>query len=1133
MNKFTLLTMLSLCIFNFKGYAQNKPIERISSEYASTYSEEQKKISAYLSRTGKKDYIELQGGERAYIRRIDENGKPTYIKSYNAEAAITTGAAFIIKGGTFDMGVDGSGMSAGVWEIGDPNFSHQELIGHIKNVDGQSSRKSPSEQNHATHVMGTIAASGVYAQAKGMAPKAQILAYNSSSDHAEMAKAASEGLLISNHSYGAVTGWEGDTWYGDKGISVEEDYRFGFYSQDAKNLDKIAYNAPNYLIVWAAGNDRGNKPSSTIIEPDVLTRSDGPYDCIGPEAVAKNILTVGAVSHVLNYNGPTSVKMSSFSSWGPTDDGRIKPDIVANGIAVLSSGAGPTNGSGELELQNDYYYTSQGTSMAAPNAAGSLLLLQELYQRFYKKPMTAASLKALAIHTAKEAGDYPGPDYSFGWGLLDVENAAKVISNLNGNEYQLEEKVLKNEETFETTVTSDGMTPLTVTLSWTDVPGTPTSNQLDPETPMLVNDLDVRVYDESDNEYFPWIRQGIPFYNAAQKGDNTVDNVEKIEIGVPQAGTYRIVVSHKNTLTDNQQAFSLIITSSTPESTANTYYWLGGDNNWEDPENWSLESHGESVGSIPSAGSNVVFDQGVGAITLPESIELGNVYIYDSASIDFQVNKTVVIKGSIFNYTSTSTFKGDGKVILVANQANSQMLSENAHIFSSGGVEFTSDIPNAQWVLSDSLIAQRVLISGVSIELGGKVIVVDSLEIDVKDTDLVKTNQSTRLHVKKDLSVTNGKINIQGRLYAEGEFTISAPASTFGDFYVNTNTSVMTGLSFDKLLIEAGVSLNFPEGDTIKVNSLISKGTDTSPVSLTAASESILYSDKERRLCNDFLEISNVKAVGSTQFVSGNNSSLTNADGWVNKDCSDLLFADFELSYTCTEGLVKVTDLSTGNPEKWNWELLQEGVVVATYKGSIPDIIVNDIGTYTLKSILEKGSEMVSMEKSFDVIANTLTVPVLTYDGTVLRFTAQSGAKIKWYLDGEEIEGATLNFYINDTALSGDFYVVLSDDKCQVVSDTYTVEEVLAIDNDFQEMSVSLIPNPAVNTVSIKAVSEYQGIVKIKMFDITGTPIWDTRVDKSTTVLNEVWNCSELSSGIYLVKIAMGERVMTYRFVKL
>lgn len=120
--------------------------------------------------------------------------------------------------------------------------------------------------------------------------------------------------------------------------------------------------------------------------------------------VAKNILTVGAVNDVnggyLPLQGPASVQMTGFSSYGPTDDGRIKPDLVANGWLLLSTWGEP-----------NYFAVIAGTSMAAPSVAGSLLLVQEHYEDMHGSDdfMRAATLKALAIHSADETGAADGP----------------------------------------------------------------------------------------------------------------------------------------------------------------------------------------------------------------------------------------------------------------------------------------------------------------------------------------------------------------------------------------------------------------------------------------------------------------------------------------------------------------------------------------------------------------------------------------------------------------------------------------------------------------------------------------------------------------------------------------------------
>ena len=192
---------------------------------------------------------------------------------------------------------------------------------------------------------------------------------------------------------------------------------FGFYDTQARDWDQIASDAPGYLICKSAGNDRGDGPTGGEYP------QDGPYDCIGNAGTAKNVFTVAAVEDIPGgYTQPSDVVMSSFSSWGPCDDGRIKPDISANGVALYSTD----------DDNNTDYQSLSGTSMSAPSATGSLILLQQHFQNLNGSGnlMSAATLKNLVIHTADEAGPDPGPDYMFGWGLMNTYTAAEKFPRI-------------------------------------------------------------------------------------------------------------------------------------------------------------------------------------------------------------------------------------------------------------------------------------------------------------------------------------------------------------------------------------------------------------------------------------------------------------------------------------------------------------------------------------------------------------------------------------------------------------------------------------------------------------------------------------------------------------------------------
>lgn len=477
------------------------------------------------------------------LQFITEDGIPMYYISDNAEAARTISTSEVQDGGRSHLMLDGSGVMLRSWDAGAVRFTHQEFDGRVTLGDNDT-----TFNYHATHVAGTMIASGINPEAKGMAYRADLKSFGWNFDIAEMAMEAANGALISNHSYGYGRGWVNNgyewMWYGNTEISTEEDYLFGFYDTQAKEWDEVAYQAPYYLIVKSAGNDRNEGPGTT-------NPSDGPFDCIAHSAVAKNVLTVGAVYNIISgYNGPEDVLITDFSSWGPTDDGRIKPDIVTQGMSVFSTD----------DDSDDDYKIMCGTSAAAPSASGSLALLQQHWANLNGEGhyMLAATLKGLVIHTADEAGEYNGPDYKHGWGLMNTEKAAMLISEKNqGN--VIEELVLNEGETYTKTIKSKGNLPVKVTICWTDAAGTPVDPQLDPINTMLVNDLDVKVI-YKDEIYYPWSLNPRQPEDAATKYEkNYVDNVEVIDIYTPQAGEYTIVVSHDGTLLNQQQNFSIII----------------------------------------------------------------------------------------------------------------------------------------------------------------------------------------------------------------------------------------------------------------------------------------------------------------------------------------------------------------------------------------------------------------------------------------------------------------------------------------------------------------------------------------------------------------------------------------------
>ncbi len=538
--------------------------------------------------------------EAIYLHAV-RNGRPLYRTALGLKASEAVSADDVWAGTGIDTPISGDGITLGIWEYyGYARPTHDEFAasGGGSRINGPlgTNHNGLGTTSHATRITGMAAAGGSNGTLKGVAYEADIDAYDDSLDTSEMMTAAAAGLLVSNHSYGAINGWGpfldptggGDcgssgpnclrTWHGDPSISSTEDYKFGFYDDDSRAWDLIANTYPNYNIVVAAGNDRITDPgnithwvftgaptndgwemSSDIREKDCGV--DG-YDCmISGMQTAKNIISVGAVANIDGTGcsdnpviAPPGVPLAmvSYSAWGPTDDGRIAPDFVAPGFKVPA----PTAGSDTSSSCGG----SGGTSNAAPVVTGILALLAEHQQNLFANTRPAATYKALLAQTATDLGN-TGPDYQHGWGLPNTQLAAELMQDDKdmGGDYLIHEQSLADGDTFTIALVSDG-TPLRATLAWNDPAGTPVAPALNPPDLMLVNDLDMRI-NGAEGTFFPWtLDPANPGNVATRASDNFRDNIEQVLIDTPTAGAlYTLTLSHKGTLNGGSQAFSLVL----------------------------------------------------------------------------------------------------------------------------------------------------------------------------------------------------------------------------------------------------------------------------------------------------------------------------------------------------------------------------------------------------------------------------------------------------------------------------------------------------------------------------------------------------------------------------------------------
>jgi hypothetical protein len=1161
MKKLLFLILINLSLN--KSFAQNQINEKekknlidISLKFAKEEAKDKEEVNKFIKEKNLIKKEVYKDGTVIELQTI-EAGMPIYNTTYNEGGAITSSAFSLFPDQIDGLRLTGKNLRVGVWDAGKVFSDHIELKGRIIIMD-----ESSIKENHSTHVAGTIGATGITKSARGMANNSTILSFDWNSDLSEMAAEAAEGLLISNHSYGNLTGWNYNSnekvwyWYGNPSVDPKQDYKFGYYSNLSRNYDIIANNAPYYLIVKAAGNDRNENPpgggteghkvfsGGNWINSQERRDPDGQYDCISGPGISKNTLTIGAVNQVDNYTGATDVTMSNFSSWGPTDDGRIKPDLVTKGVGVFSTTAtGVSN-----------YTTLNGTSMAAPVATGSLLLLQEHYHSFKGEFMRAATLKGLAIHCADEAGDFDGPDYSFGWGLLNVSKAANLITkavtqNMN---YRIIEGILKNEESLEYNIYSDGKNPLLATISWTDLPASPAPISLNPKKLMLVNDLDIKVLSEKQEEFLPWILDPDNPANPAQKGDNFRDNIEKIEIIIPEPGNYKIVVSHKGSLSNNLQNFSLIISSGTLNSTLNTLYWVGKDGDWNDTQNWSFTSGGTPSNTLPDFKTKVIFDAN-SFLNSSESITIKNdVQCYSmewknnqNASLVIS-NSTLFIDGSI-NLTGKMKIEGDGKIEFLGNLSKKSNINLNKTDFSK--ISFIINSSNGLWELSNDLHAKSLLIKSGNFNSEKNSINLKSLitentvslniegsTVSIRDEFLI-SNQTSLLAKESKIILGNSEnLNEKSKIIADNKElsiieVIGNEAEIFGNLKLNhlnlkRNTFIAKSIYIDSLEIDRGINLSLNNSIILTTTKINFKEDKDFPITLKADSEASINVPINKKICLNNFIIENVNATGKAAFSSGNSLLIGNSEGWKQGNCEELLFADFNVSNLCYMALTDFTNESSGEIKEyvWSFSSINNGLQVFSNNKDV-EFQFPEAGLYNIKLEIKNGNEVRAMEKEIEIINDLhFRKPIVILDGENLASSTIS-TNYLWYYNDHPIPDSNKRF-LTPTE-NGIYKVQVINETCNYFSDPFNYNLTNTIITELSS-HIKVYPNPTSGKLVIEVGPQNHGDLEVVVINGAGKVVIFQKFKDESIVIN----MDKLPKGFYYLNLKSTESVHHLKVIK-
>ena len=1064
-----------------KNYDLSK-LNTLKDKYINDFNKE-KKNAILFAKQNKLKIKFMKNGSYHELIKISKEGNPIYYKTDNVDAAISTRTNFLHNNGGLNLNLEGQGMTAYVWDGGIARATHQEYDGLGGDDRYSVGDGSISLSSHASHVTGTIMSSGFDPNAKGMAPQSKVIGHDWNNDLAEATTAAANGMLISNHSYGF-------------GAETIPDWWFGAYTSDARDWDNLLYNAPYYLKVVAAGNDGGDLTSNG----DPL-EGNKEFDKLSGDSTSKNSLIIAnGRDAIIGADGSlSSVFRNASSSEGPTDDLRIKPDLMGNGTDLYST----------YQTTDSDYNTITGTSMASPNVAGSLLLLQQYYKEITGSFMKAATLKGLVMHTADDT-DIPGPDSNTGWGLLNTKLSAETITK-NGLETLISEETLSNGESYTITVKSDGLSPLLASISWTDKPGIVNEGISNDITAALVNDLDIKITQET-NIFTPWRLTGV---YSNEKGDNTVDPFERVDVD-GASGEYVITITHKGTLEESQD-FSLIISGVSSEftfSSSNTSQKVCSDINTEVVYNFDYAQTGTnttafSANGLPS-GANLVFS----SASLNASGSF-NVTIQDLDDVDAGEYLIEIIGDNGIETQKRNI------VLEVFHPDFSNNLETLLSSPTNGFKGAPSAAVNLNWLKNNNAESYFVEVS----ETPSFINTVSSGLTNGLSFRLNNLTGNTVYYwrVRPDNTCANGVFS--------NVFSFQTGISECYSFSA-TDFSNASIAAFDE-----NVEVSVPISVSFTGNSIINSMTVTtdithgqiSDLTISLKEPSELGANNIILLTNpcggSFANISNttfddngddVSCSSSSPAISGTVAPEDKLSNTAGKDASGIwLLTVFD------EQLFQGGQINSASIEIC---LASENTNVPTFLSS--NIVLGGVASYPITSsdmYASTGSE--TEEQQVYTLMEMPTKVSIEKEGEVLSVGDT-------FTQGDILLNRISIKNTQTTAFTDQIKVDITNAASGwLANQIITIEEGTLKLDEFLLNSVSIWPNPTKGTLNLKLNNATDKSVIISMFDLQGRKIMYTQDNSSNSIFTKEIDTKNISSGIYLLMLRQGDKRVTKKII--
>ena len=447
-------------------------------------------ISASIDPSNLQEIIQME--DISYVSLVSPPGEPEDIKgnSLHRSNAINTA---MLNGRKYD----GTGVSVAVNDDGYVG-PHIDFSGRLE----QSDVANDFTGDHGDMVAGILGGAGnLNPMYEGMAKGAKM--------HIRQYSGSLPGSVLLHQDSGVVL----------FSSSYSNGCNAGYTSLTRKVDLEIRLN-PALIQVFSAGNAGTSNCG--------YGAGSGWGNITGGHKQGKNVI---ATANILN-NG----MIVNSSSRGPANDGRIKPDISANGNGQMSTDP------------NNVYATGSGTSAAAPGVSGVLAQLYQAYRELNnQEDPNSGLLKGILLNTAEDYGN-EGPDFTFGWGRL---NAYKAVQVLEENRY-MDSSISQGETHRYQLAIPDNVKEVKVMAYWMDREAFPSASKA------LVNDIDVKLI-SSNSVYLPWILNTTPnsssLSSPATKGEDHLNNMEQVSLLNPSDNNYEIEVVGYNVPYGPQEYF--------------------------------------------------------------------------------------------------------------------------------------------------------------------------------------------------------------------------------------------------------------------------------------------------------------------------------------------------------------------------------------------------------------------------------------------------------------------------------------------------------------------------------------------------------------------------------------------------